>query len=213
MAGEPGRTLGGLVEVRLHGRGGQGTVVASLVLARAAMLEGRGVQAFPDFGVERRGAPVTAFLRISDGPIRLRCKVYAPDHLVVLDPNLLPRVELPPGGHGWLVVNTAADPGALAVPEGWRVATVDATRLARAHGVGGGALPIVNSPMAGAFARVTELVGRDALASAIREMAPAAAEANVRAAHEAWDEVRAAPARGVRAPTAPAPATAHEVGP
>lgn len=215
MAGEAGRTrdLGGLVEVRLHGRGGQGTVVASLVLARAAMLEGRGVQAFPDFGVERRGAPVTAFLRLSDAPIRLRCKVHAPDHVVVLDPNLLPQVELPPRRHGWLVVNTPADPGTLAAPEGWRVATVDATRLARAHGVGGGALPIVNSPMAGAFARVTGLVGLEALESAIREMAPAAAEANVRAAREAWDGVRAAPARGVGAPPGPANATAREVAP
>jgi 2-oxoacid:acceptor oxidoreductase gamma subunit (pyruvate/2-ketoisovalerate family) len=215
MAGEAGSTrdLGGLVEVRLHGRGGQGTVVASLVLARAAMLEGRRVQAFPDFGVERRGAPVTAFLRLSDAPIRLRCKVYAPDHVVVLDPNLLPQVELSPRGHGWLVVNTAADPGTLAVPEGWRVAAVDATRLARAHGVGGGALPIVNSPMAGAFARVSGLVGLDALESAIREMTPAAAEANVRAAREAWDGVRAAPARGVRAPPGPASPTAREVAP
>jgi 2-oxoacid:acceptor oxidoreductase gamma subunit (pyruvate/2-ketoisovalerate family) len=215
MAAEAGRTreLGGLVEVRLHGRGGQGTVVASLVLARAAMLEGRGVQAFPEFGVERRGAPVTAFLRLSDAPIRLRCKVYAPDHVVVLDPKLLPQVELTPGGKGWLVVNSATDPGALAVPGGWRVATVDATRLARAHGVGGGALPIVNSPMAGAFARTTGLVGLDALEAAIREMAPAAAEANVRAAREAWGAVRSAPALVATPAPTPAPELVREGAP
>jgi 2-oxoacid:acceptor oxidoreductase gamma subunit (pyruvate/2-ketoisovalerate family) len=211
MGGDAGRTrdLGGLVEVRLHGRGGQGTVVASLVLARAAMLEGRGVQAFPEFGVERRGAPVTAFLRISDAPIRLRCKVYEPDHVVVLDAHLLPQVDLPPGGQGWLVVNSGADPAELAAPGSWRVAAVDATRLARAHGVGGGALPIVNSPMAGAFARVSGLVGLDALEAAIREISPAAAEANVRAACQAWDAVRAAPARGPRPPPAAGPQLAQ----
>jgi 2-oxoacid:acceptor oxidoreductase gamma subunit (pyruvate/2-ketoisovalerate family) len=202
MGGGPGRSpeLGGLVEVRLHGRGGQGTVVASLLLARAAMLEGRGVQAFPEFGVERRGAPVTAFLRLSDAPIRLRCKVYEPDHVVVLDPSLLAQVDLPRGGHGWLVVNSPSAPADLAVPEGWRVAAVDATRLARAHGVGGGALPVVNSPMAGAFARASGLVGLASLEAAIREMAPSAEEANVRAAREAWDAVRLA------APPAGAPA-------
>jgi 2-oxoacid:acceptor oxidoreductase gamma subunit (pyruvate/2-ketoisovalerate family) len=194
MGADPGltRSLGELVEIRLHGRGGQGTVVASWMLARAAMLEGRGVQSFPEFGVERRGAPVTAFLRLSDHPIHLRCKVYAPDHVVVLDPYLLSQVELPPGKAGWLVANTPSAPGAVGVPAGWRVAALDATRIARSHGIGTGALPVVNSPMAGAFARATGLVGLESLVAAIREGAPAAAEANVAAAREAWDAVRVA---------------------
>jgi 2-oxoacid:acceptor oxidoreductase gamma subunit (pyruvate/2-ketoisovalerate family) len=197
MSGDAGlaRSVGGLVESRLHGRGGQGTVVASLMLARAAMLEGRGVQSFPEFGVERRGAPVTAFLRISDRPIHLRCKVYEPDHVLVLDPNLLAQVQLPADGDGWLVVNTGADPASLTVPPGWRTAAFEATRAARARGLGSGAMPIVNSPMAGAFARVNGLVGLEALVAAIREMAPTAAEENVEAAREAWEAVRRAPAR------------------
>jgi len=190
-----GRGLGDLVEIRLHGRGGQGTVVASLMLARAAMLEGRGVQAFPDFGVERRGAPVTAFLRLSDHPIRLRCKVYEPDHVLVLDPHLLATVDLPPHKSGWLVANTPLDPASVGVPDGWRVATLDATRIVRSRGIGGGALPVVNSPMAGAFARATGLVGLAALLEAVRESAPAAADANVEAAREAWESVRAAVTR------------------
>lgn len=185
---DPGE--GNLTEIRLHGRGGQGTVVCSLMLARAAMLEGRSVQSFPEFGVERRGAPVNAYLRVSDRPIRLRCRVYQPDHVMVLDPRLLPQVELPPGRAGWLVVNTAADPASLPTPEPWRAAAVDATRIARANGLGSGAFPIVNSPMAGAFARATGLVGLPALLTAIREFAPSGAEQNVAAAREAWETVR-----------------------
>ncbi len=179
----------GLTEIRLHGRGGQGTVVASLVLARAAMLEGRSVQAFPEFGVERRGAPVTAFLRIAQDRIPLRCRVERPDHVVVLDPALLPVIDLPPGSGGAVVVNSPLPPQALGIPRGWRVATVDATRIARAHRLGSGAFPIVNAPMAGAFARAIGLFGLDALLAAIREAVPASPDANVAAAREAWDIV------------------------
>ncbi len=189
------RGEGNLTEIRLHGRGGQGTVICSLMLARAAMLEGRSVQSFPDFGVERRGAPVNAYLRISDRPIRLRCRVYLPDHVMVLDPQLLRQVELPPGRAGWIVVNTAADPASLGVPEPWRAAAVDATRIARANGLGSGAFPIVNSPMAGAFARVTGLAGLPALLAAIREFAPSGTEHNVAAAQAAWQAVRFVPGR------------------
>ncbi|WP_248352786.1 2-oxoacid:acceptor oxidoreductase family protein [Anaeromyxobacter oryzae] len=179
----------GLTEVRLHGRGGQGTVVASLMLARAAMLEGRSVQAFPEFGVERRGAPVTAFLRIASEPIHLRCRVERPDHVLVLDPALLDRVELPPPSGGVLVANTPLAPSAVAVPGGWRIASLDATRIARARRLGSGAMPIVNSPMAGAFARATGLVGLDALLAAIREAVPTAPDENVAAAAEAFERV------------------------
>jgi 2-oxoacid:acceptor oxidoreductase gamma subunit (pyruvate/2-ketoisovalerate family) len=180
----------GLTEIRLHGRGGQGTVLASLVLARAAMLEGRSVQAFPEFGVERRGAPVTAFLRIASEPIHLRCRVERPDHVLVLDPALLERVDLAAPTGGVLVANSALAPGTLGVPGGWRVATLDATRIARARRLGTGALPIVNAPMAGAFARATGLVGLPALLVAIREAVPSAPDENVAAATEAWELVR-----------------------
>jgi 2-oxoacid:acceptor oxidoreductase gamma subunit (pyruvate/2-ketoisovalerate family) len=178
-----------LTEVRLHGRGGQGTVVASLILARAAMIEGRSVQAFPEFGVERRGAPVTAYLRIANSPIHLRCRVERPDHVLVLDPALLDRIDLPAPAGGVLVANSPLPPSRLAVPAGWRVASLDATRIARARKLGSGALPIVNSPMAGAFARATGIVGLAALLAAIRENVPAAPDANVAAAEEAWAAV------------------------
>jgi 2-oxoacid:acceptor oxidoreductase gamma subunit (pyruvate/2-ketoisovalerate family) len=182
-------SLRGLTEVRLHGRGGQGTVVASLMLARAAMFEGRSVQAFPEFGVERRGAPVTAFLRIASEPIHLRCRVERPDHVLVLDAALLERLELPPPSGGVLVANSSLAPSVIVAPGGWRVAVIDATRIARARRLGSGAMPIVNSPMAGAFARATGLVGLDALLAAIREAVPAAPEENVAAAAEAFERV------------------------
>jgi 2-oxoacid:acceptor oxidoreductase gamma subunit (pyruvate/2-ketoisovalerate family) len=76
-------------EFRIHGRGGQGAVIASKVLAVALFREGRWVQSFPAFGVERRGAPVTAFLRVADEPIRLRCEILAPDDLIILDATLI----------------------------------------------------------------------------------------------------------------------------
>jgi 2-oxoacid:acceptor oxidoreductase gamma subunit (pyruvate/2-ketoisovalerate family) len=195
----------GLTEIRLHGRGGQGTVVASLMLARAAMLEGRSVQAFPEFGVERRGAPVTAFLRVADAPISVRCRVERPEHLLVLDPALLDGLEVPEGRGGVFVANTPAPPSALKVPPGWRVATLDATAIARARRLGSGALPVVNSPMAAAFARATGLVGLDALLAAIRENVPASHDENVAAAAEAW--------RGVRGPLEARASRASEVRP
>jgi len=103
-----------MIEIRIHGRGGQGAVIASEVLAMAAFREGKHVTSFPAFGVERRGAPVAAFTRIDDRPIRLKCEIYAPDHVVVLDPSLLQVVDvtagLKPGG--WILVNSPATTGA-----------------------------------------------------------------------------------------------------
>lgn len=185
----------GLTEIRLHGRGGQGTVVASLMLARAAMLEGRSVQAFPEFGVERRGAPVTAFLRVADAPIHVRCRVERPEHLLVLDPVLLDGLDVPAGRGGVLVANTPAAAASLRVPDGWRVVTLDATAIARARRLGSGALPVVNSPMAAAFARASGLVGLDALLAAIRENVPSSLDENVAAAAEAWRRVPGPEAR------------------
>lgn len=189
----------GLVEVRLHGRGGHGTVVASKMLARAAMLEGRSVQCFPEFGVERRGAPVTAYLRVDDRPIRRRSKVYRPDHLLVMEEALLPLANPGPGSDGVLLVNAVDGPGGLSVPEGWRTATVDATGIARRRGLARGAIPVLNSPMAAAFARTTGLAGLASIVTAVREYAPARTEENVAAAEEAWEAVVSAPAWSVEA--------------
>ncbi|MDI7277489.1 MAG: 2-oxoacid:acceptor oxidoreductase family protein [Anaerolineae bacterium] len=182
-----------MIEIRIHGRGGQGAVIASKVLATAVFLEGKFVQSFPSFGVERRGAPVTAFTRIDDHPIRLRCQIYEPDHLIVLDPTLVQAVDvtvgLKPGGK--IVINSSRPPSAFSLADHYLVATVDASAIAVRHRLGPVSAPIVNTAILGAFARVTGLVGIEALREAVRDVVPVKKEANVAAMEEAYDEVRA----------------------
>ena len=182
-----------MIEIRIHGRGGQGAVIASKLLAMAVFLEGKFVQSFPSFGVERRGAPVTAFTRIDDRPIRLRCQIYEPDHLIILDPTLLQAVDvtvgLKPGG--WIVINSSKPPASFALPACYRVATVDASSIAARHHLGPTSAPIVNTAILGAFAHITGLVGIEAICLAVREAVPLKKEANVAATQEAYNEVLA----------------------
>jgi len=86
-----------MIEIRIHGRGGQGAVIASEVLASAFFKEGKFVQAFPAFGAERRGAPVAAFARVDDQPIRIRHFIYEPDHIIILDPTLIESTQVDSG--------------------------------------------------------------------------------------------------------------------
>ena len=188
-------------ELRIHGRGGQGAVIASKLLAAALFREGRSVQSFPAFGVERRGAPVTAFLRISEGPILLRCEITEPDDLMVLDPTLVEAVDvsvgLKPGGS--ILINSERDPLTYTkLREKYRVATVDASGIARAHGIGSKTQPIVNTAILGAFAVYSQIVNLDSVLEAIRNDVPLATEENVKAAEEAAYAVRTAPTREVQ---------------
>ena len=97
-----------MIEIRFHGRGGQGAQIASRILAEACFEEGYDVQAFPYFGVERRGAPVTAFTRMDDRPIRVKSQIYKPDFVIVMDPSLLQAVDVTSGlkEGGLVMVNT-----------------------------------------------------------------------------------------------------------
>ena len=174
-------------ELRIHGRGGQGAVIASKLLASALFLEGKSVQSFPAFGVERRGAPVTAFLRVAEGPILLRCEVTEPDDLIVLDPTLVGAIDvtagLKPGGS--ILINSEAMPDDYPeLTKRFRVATVDASTVARRHGLGSKTQPIVNTAILGAFASFLGLVALESVCHAIQEDAPRA-EANIAAAREA----------------------------
>ena len=101
-----------MIEIRIHGRGGQGVVVASKVIAAAFFSEGKYVQAFPFFGAERQGAPVAAFVRIDDKKINLRCMIYNPDYLIVLDPNLPFEINLTEGlkKSGTIIINGTKEP-------------------------------------------------------------------------------------------------------
>lgn len=182
-----------MIEIRMHGRGGQGAVIATKILADALFLDGKQVQAFPQFGVERRGAPVTAFIRIAEEnvPYIVRCNIYEPDHVVVLDPALLEVTNvlegLKPGG--WVLINTALPPESLPITGDFQVATVDASAIARKHGLGTKAAPIVNTAITGAFARITGLVSLNSLLTAIRESVPVKPEENANAAKEAYGAV------------------------
>ena len=185
-------------ELRFHGRGGQGAVIASKLLASALFLEGKHVQSFPAFGVERRGAPVTAFLRFSDGPILLRCEVTEPDDLIVLDPTPVEAIDvtsgLKPGGS--ILINSERPPGDYReLASRFRVATVNAGEIARRHGLGSKTQPIVNTAILGAFASFLELVSLDSVCKAIEDEVPIRPEENVAAAREAAGAVLSTPRR------------------
>ncbi len=178
-----------MIEFRFHGRGGQGAVIASKILACAFFAEGKYVQAFPQFGVERRGAPVQAFLRIDDDKIRIRNAVYTPDHLIVLDPNLIEQIDVTSGftKEGLVLVNSAKPPSEFKRLSGLKVATVDASKIAVDNRLGSASSPIVNTAIIGAFAKVSGLVGIDSVKAAILDDVPIKPDANAEAAQQAFD--------------------------
>ena len=179
-------------EIRFHGRGGQGTVVASILLAKAFFKSGYFVQSFPAFGVERRGAPVEAYLRINEEKIRIRTQITRPDHILVQDVQLLNGVQvakgLKPGG--WILINT--DDGSVFINRfpTFRIAAVDATRIANDQHLGTRTHPIINTAMLGAFAAVFEKPSMDELAAAITEDIQTRPADNIRAAAQAFDTVQ-----------------------
>lgn len=181
-----------MIEIRIHGRGGQGAVVASQVLASALFREGKCVQSFPAFGVERRGAPVAAFTRVDDREVRLRCEIYEPDHLMVLDPTLIEAVNITSGlkDKGWVVINSDKSPKEFNLPSKFRIATVDANGIAVKHKLGTRTAPIVNTAILGAFSKATGIVGLEAVVEAVKEELPINPEANAAACREAYDRVR-----------------------
>ncbi len=167
-------------------------MVASRVLAEAFFQEGNYVQSFPAFGAERRGAPVAAFTRMDKDPILIRTQIYAPDHVVVLDASLLETTDVTSGlkDQGWVIINTEAEPREIANMQSFRVATVDAGRIAAKHGLGSATSPIVNTAILGAVARATGAVGIESVCRAIRTGVRQKAEANADACLEAYERTR-----------------------
>jgi pyruvate ferredoxin oxidoreductase gamma subunit len=194
-------TIAPMLQIRIHGRGGQGVVTAAELLSVAAFLEGRHAQAFPSFGSERTGAPVVAFCRIDDRPIRSHEPIARPDALIVQDPTLLHQVDVFGGlcEGGSVLINTSraiADLGLVDVAGQFRLVTVPASDLAREH-LG---RPIPSAALLGAFAACIGAVSLDAVAAAIRErFTGALADGNVAAATAAHDLVARA-ARAAREP-------------
>ncbi|MBK9348424.1 MAG: 2-oxoacid:acceptor oxidoreductase family protein [Burkholderiales bacterium] len=180
-----------MLQIRIHGRGGQGVVTAAEMLSVAAFEQGRHAQAFPSFGSERTGAPVIAFCRMDDQPIRLREPILAPDVLIVQDPTLLHQVDVFQGlqPDGYVLINSQrsfhdlglADMEARFRRE--RLTTLPASDIARKH-LG---RPLPNAVLLGGFAALSGLITLDAVAHAIRSrFTGKVAEGNVAAASEAY---------------------------
>ncbi len=200
------------MEIRLHGRGGQGGVTCAKILAAIYARLGKSVQAFGDYAGERSGAPVRAYTRISDTEVVSRNKVYEPDHLLVLDPTLLgPEVLAGLKSGGTLLINTPKTPDEIAeLFPGVRVATVDATAIARAHEIGTRSVVIVNTTIAGAFAQLLD-ISLTVVEEAYKDLG---LESNYDAATEAFAAVRVREAdttamkdgvQAMQTPAAPAP--------
>jgi pyruvate ferredoxin oxidoreductase gamma subunit len=181
--------LNRLMEIRWHGRGGQGSVTSTELLAQAAISEGKYAQAFPSFGPERRGAPVQAFVRVdSKEPIRVRAEIKNPDVVVVLDPSLLSILNVTLGlkDNGLLVVNTRKPYSELTAEFGFThdMAIVNATRIAREL-LG---IPIVNTTMVGALIKATNIVQIESLVEPLKKRFGRIADRNINAMKRAYEE-------------------------
>ncbi|MCC6443838.1 MAG: 2-oxoacid:acceptor oxidoreductase family protein [Armatimonadetes bacterium] len=187
-----------LTEIRWHGRGGQGAKTASLLFGESALGEGKYVQAFPEYGPERMGAPVQSYNRVSDEPITLHCGVTEPDVVIVLDPTLLESVNVTQGlpADGVLIVNTPLSPDGLRGKlnlNGQKLYTVDASRISK-ETIG---REIPNTPMLGALAKATGLLDFESMLENTRHRMekkfrnrPEVIEGNVQAIKRAYEEAQ-----------------------
>ncbi len=179
-----------MIEMRFHGRGGQGAVTSAELVAQAAIDTGKHATAFPSFGPERRGAPVVAFARVDDHPIRLRSKVYNPDVVIVLDPSLL-EIANPAEGiraGGILIINSSHEPDALRKQLSYtgKIAVVDASLIAR-EVIG---LPITNTTMVGALVKAADLLSVESLEGPFNRRFGKIAARNIQAMKRAYEETR-----------------------
>ena len=177
-----------MIEIRFHGRGGQGAVTSAELLAMAAIGEGKYAQAFPSFGPERRGAPVVAFCRISDQPIKIRANIYEPDIVMVLDSTLLKLVNIAGGlkQNGLIIITSQDTPEKVRELFGIknRLAVVDATKIAmEILGV-----PITNTTMLGALVKASEIVKKESFISPFKERFGRIAERNISAFNKAYQD-------------------------
>jgi pyruvate ferredoxin oxidoreductase gamma subunit len=174
-------------EIRFHGRGGQGAVTAAELLAVAAFNDGYYSQAFPAFGVERRGAPVLAFTRINDEKIRVRSQIYSPDYIIVQDSTLVKTVNVVEGlkEDGMVVINSNKDPKEFDI--GSEIRAIDATKISL-DVIG---RPIMNTTMLGAFAGATGVVSLESVKKAVGDRFEGRLkEKNVRAVEMAYEKIK-----------------------
>jgi len=177
-----------LIEIRWHGRGGQGAVTSAELVAQAAINEGKYAQAFPSFSPERRGAPVLAFNRInSEEPIRTRAEVDQPDVVIVLDSSLLAILDATSGlkEKGTVIINTKKSAEQIRSEFGisGRLAIVDATKIAQESGV-----PTVNTTMVGALIKATNVITLEAMKEPLEKRFGRVAERNIQTMKRAYQE-------------------------
>ena len=190
-------TSRGLVEIVFHGRGGQGAVTAANLLVAAALKDGnKGVQAFPFFGAERRGAPVRAFARISEDEINLRSEIYNPDIVIVLDESIMDIVDVLRGlkKEGKILINTTKKPKDFDFSKKYAVSTVDATGVALKHEILVGGIPVVNTPILGAVPKILDRVTLKSIQETVKgKWKGELASKNVKATQEAYNQVEVKP--------------------
>jgi len=179
-----------MIEIRWHGRGGQGAVTSVELLALAAIEEGKFAQGFPAFGPERRGAPVLAFNRVNDKQIMVRSGIYTPDVVVVLDSSLVKLVNVTEGlkPDGILIVNTTHSPQEIREQLKYpgKIFTVDATHIAREE-LG---TPITNTTMLGALIKATKVIKLDSLKGPLEHRFGKIAQKNIKACKRAFEELK-----------------------
>ena len=177
-----------MIEIKFKGRGGQGAVVASEILGRAFFLEGKYPQCFSLFGGERRGAPVTGFLRVDEEPILLKCQIKRPDQMIIFDLSLTDEKEilqeLKP--NGLILINSNKEIDSFKNLRRFKMGLIDAGLIARNVGLGG----TFNMAMLGAYIRLTNLVKMETLIEAVRRMVPAKIEQNIEAVKEAYEQTK-----------------------
>jgi pyruvate ferredoxin oxidoreductase gamma subunit len=185
-----------MVEIRWHGRGGQGAKTASQFLAEAALDAGKHIQAFPEYGPERAGAPIRSYTRIDDKPIRLHSPIANPQTVVVIDPTLFDSIDVTEGlgDNGVLIVNSHNSPEEIRKKTKFKkgkVATVDATKISlETLGV-----PMPNTPMLGALLKIKEVVTMDALINQVKhkflkKIGEEKTNANIAGIKRAYEEVK-----------------------
>ncbi|MFH1189924.1 MAG: 2-oxoacid:acceptor oxidoreductase family protein [Candidatus Omnitrophota bacterium] len=188
-----------MVEIRWHGRGGQGAKTAALLLADAALASGKYIQAFPEYGPERMGAPVTSFDRISSGPISLHSGVTNPDIVIVLDPTLMDSVDVTEGlpADGTLIVNIEKSPAEVremfGIAPGIKICTVDASKIST-ETIG---RDIPNTPMLGALVKATGILDFKEMIDDTKKKLekkfknkPEVIDGNLKAIERAYNEVK-----------------------
>ena len=187
-----------ILEIRWHGRGGQGAKTAALLFGEAALSLGKNIQAFPEYGPERMGAPVASFNRISSQPITLHCSITNPSIVIVLDPTLMASVEVTSGlpEDGMIIVNTTKSPAEIRQQlklKGAKVFTLDASGISKAT-IG---REIPNTPMMGALAKVSAILDFDSMLKDTEDKLrkkfaskPEIVKGNVEAIKRAYHEVK-----------------------